>query len=106
MSNNALQNHDCPALMSDGRIATDYRPTCTVDLLINQQNHLTNSTQSREFLQKNALKFMKMNREYFHNQFECPSADRVFHVDPNQHDRYWVHYKKNLTRNNPPLKGY
>jgi hypothetical protein len=27
-------------------------------------------------------------------------------VDPNQHDRYWVQYKKNLTRNNPPLKGY
>ena len=101
--NNALQNHDCPPLMSDGRIATDYRPHCDVDLLIQRQNKLTNSTEARAFLQKNAVNLMKMNRRHFQEQFFCPSADGIFHVDPNQHDRYWAQYKKNLERTTQPL---
>ena len=51
-----------PPLMSDGRIATDYRPSCVVHTLINEQNKVANSHQSRGFLQANAVKLMTMNQ--------------------------------------------
>ena len=67
--NNALHNLDCPPLMSDGRIATDYRPSCVVHTLINEQNKVANSHQSRGFLQANAVKLMTMNQTFFRINF-------------------------------------
>jgi len=96
--NNALHNLDCPPLMSDGRIATDYRPSCVVHTLINEQNKVANSHQSRGFLQANAVKLMTMNQTFFQDQFSCPSADRLYHVDPNNHDSYWKNYKQTLVK--------
>jgi hypothetical protein len=96
--NNALHNHNCPALMSDGRVATDYRPSCVVETLINTQNDLTNSHQTRAFLQENAVKFMAMNQSYFQNQFQCPSGGNFYHIDPNENDKYWVQYKTALAK--------
>jgi len=103
--NNALHNNDCPPLMSDGRIATDYRPSCVTQVLINNQNNLMNSHQSRAFMQENAEKLMAMNRDYFQSQFECPSGGKYFHVDPNEHDIYWKKYKQTLTKKTPTLKN-
>ena len=62
MSNNTRKNHNCPALMSDGRHVTDYRPSCYVHDLIQKQNGLHNSHQYRIFLQNNANTLMTVNR--------------------------------------------
>jgi len=97
MSNNALQNRDCPALMSDGRIATDYRPQCYVHDLINKQNGIKNSHDQRKFLQDNAKKLMNLNLQYFNNKSGCNTCEH-FHVDPNGHDRYWKQYKASLEK--------
>lgn len=90
--NNALGNQDCPALMSDGRFATDYRPNCYVNNLINTQNELKNSNQQRIFLQRNANKLRELNTNYFVQKANCDSCNYV-HVDPNGNDKYWDAYK-------------
>ena len=93
--NNALHNKDCPALMSDGRFATDYRPSCYVHDLIQKQNNINNSHQLRQFLQRNGTEFIKLNTQYFGDKNSCNSC-QVTHVDPNGHDKYWNDYKQRL----------
>ena len=63
--NNALHNRDCPPLMSDGRHATDYRPSCYVHDLIIKQNGIRNSHELRHFMQNNAQALMTINTNYF-----------------------------------------
>lgn len=92
--NNALENHDCPALMSDGRHGTDYRPSCYVHNLISTQNGIKNSHNQRQFLQNNAVHLMGLNLQIFQKRAGCSS--NYYHVDPHGHDEYWVNYKKNL----------
>jgi len=93
--NNALHNRDCPPLMSDGRTATDYRPSCVVHNMINMQNGLLNSHMSRSFMQQNAKKLMELNTKYFEAKNSCPSATPS-HVDPNGNDKHWEDYKISL----------
>lgn len=93
MSNNALHNRDCPALMSDQRHATDYRPSCYVHDLIIKQNGIKNSEQMRMFLQRNAEQLRNLNLNHFQERAGCNSCQH-YHVDPNGHDRYWTNYKK------------
>lgn len=95
MSNNATNNKDCPPLMSDGRHATDWRPSPYVHDLILKQNKLSNSHQARAFLQNNAEALMSLNTSYFNNKNQCKSCDD-FHVDPNNNDRYWKTYQKHI----------
>lgn len=92
MSNNALQNRDCPPLMSDQRHATDYRPSCYVHDLILKQNSIRNSEEMRLFLQRNADKLRQLNLSHFEERAGCNSCSH-FHVDPNGHDKYWANYK-------------
>ena len=54
----------CPPRMSDGRHFTDYRPMCYVNNLVNANNGIVNSFQSRQFLTNNATKLMDLNRTY------------------------------------------
>lgn len=93
MSNNALQNRDCPPLMSDQRHATDYRPSCYVHDLILKQNSIRNSEEMRLFLQRNADKLRELNLSHFEERAGCNSCNH-YHVDPNGHDKYWNNYKK------------
>ena len=95
MSNNVVANLGCPPLMSDGRHATDYRPTCYVHDLINKQNGLHNSEQTRHFLMRNADKLIARNRQYFLERAGCNSCSH-YHVDPNGHDKYWNNYRARL----------
>lgn len=95
MSNNALHNRDCPALMSDGRMARDHRPSAYVHDLMIKQNGLKNSHQLRMFLQRNANQLRELNLDFFHQQYACNSCE-PFHVDPNGHDAYWAAYKEDL----------
>jgi hypothetical protein len=96
--NNALHNHSCPALMSDARFATDYRPSCEVIQLINMQNGIRNSTQQRLFLTRNATQLMDLNAQYFNAKAGCNYP--YYLVDPNRHNAYWSKYKSYLARFN------
>jgi hypothetical protein len=87
-------NYDFPALMSDGRHATDYRPSCTVHSLIMKQNRLVNSHQERMFLQHNAEQLQALNIRNF--TYKVSGDKPYFHVDPNGHDSYWKMYKSSL----------
>lgn len=97
MSNNVSANRHCPPLMSDGRHATDYRPSCYVHDLINKQNGLYNSEQTRYFLIHNASKMRGLNDDYFQQRAGCYSCVTT-HVDPNGHDKYWSNYKSWLSK--------
>jgi DUF971 family protein len=96
--NNAAQNNNCPPLMSDGRHGTDYRPSCYVHGLINEQNGIVNSHQQRLFLQRNAEKLLQLNLDNFHQHAGCKSC-QYYHVDPHGHDQYWSSYRNQLDQN-------
>ena len=55
---------DCPALMSDGRAFTDYRPSNYVNDMIRINNKVYDSYNYRQFLINNAANLMKVNDEY------------------------------------------
>ena len=59
-SNNKYKH--CPALMSDGRNFTDYRPISHINNLLIVNNNLKNNYTYREFLIQNAETIMKNNR--------------------------------------------
>ena len=92
MSNNAKKNFNCPALMSDGRHVTDYRPSCYVHDQIQKQNGIHNSHQYRRFLQQNADKLMAINQMYYESKNHCDSC--YFQPDPNGNDEYWAKYQQ------------
>ena len=55
---------DCPALMSDGRLMTDYRPSTTVNDMIRLNNNVKSSNEYRNFLINNASDIMNINENY------------------------------------------
>jgi hypothetical protein len=74
MSCNSTSNNKyfgCPALMSDGRTFTDYRPRCMVNDQIKKANQLTNSYDFRQFLIHNAESLMKANQQYAIQKVSC-----------------------------------
>lgn len=87
-------NYDCPALMSDARHVTDYRPSCDVHYLIMQQNGLNNSHQQRMFFQRNAEQLHAISIKQFAMKSGCNKP--YYHVDPNGHNAYWAQYKSKL----------
>jgi hypothetical protein len=71
-SNNKYFN--CPALMSDGRLFTDYRPSAYVNDLIRTQNKVYDSYQYRQFMIHNATKLMDVTDKYNYMKSGCPSC--------------------------------
>jgi len=65
---------DCPALMSDGRAFTDYRPSSYVNDLIRVQNKVFDSYSYRQFLIKNGLAIIQLNDQYNELKNGCPSC--------------------------------
>ena len=49
---------DCPAMMSDGRLFTDYRTDVRANEYIKYINSIDNNDKYRIFLQSNATNFM------------------------------------------------
>ena len=68
-SNN--QYFGCPALMSDGRTFTDYRPKCVVNQEIIDANNISNSYDYRQFLISNANNLMRANQAYAVKKVSC-----------------------------------
>ena len=65
---------DCPALMSDGRVFTDYRPSNYVNDMIRIQNKVYDSYNYRQFLINNAEKIIAVDNEYNVLKNNCPSC--------------------------------
>ena len=61
MSNNKFPK--CPALMSDGKIFTDYNTHKVIDLNFASKNNVKGAQYYRLFLQDNAKKIIKKNSE-------------------------------------------
>ena len=67
---------DCPALMSDGRIMTDYRSATTLNDMIRLNNKTLSSYDYRQFLIHNGESIMKIN-DNFITQNSCDSGQLV-----------------------------
>tara|TARA_B110000208_G_scaffold177816_1_gene225304 strand:+ start:1746 stop:2066 length:321 start_codon:yes stop_codon:yes gene_type:complete len=74
--NNQFQ--DCPAIMSDGRNFTDYRPINHINNLLIMNNNLENNYSYREFLIQNAEKIMDMNRDLIYENNKCDQCPDMF----------------------------
>jgi hypothetical protein len=75
-SNNKFPN--CPALMEDAKIYTDYRAHKIGDLEIAKANNIKDSQSYRVFLQENGDKIIKQTRKDL-EIFECsPRPDRKY----------------------------
>jgi hypothetical protein len=71
-SNN--QYFNSPALMSDGRHFTDYRPNCLLNNNLKIENSLKNSYDYKLFLTQNSEKIIEINRkksELINGSYEC-----------------------------------
>jgi hypothetical protein len=87
--NNALHNQDCPPLMSDGRFATDYRPSCYVHDLLMKQNGIGNSYDFKQFMTQNANNMQKVNFDFINAKNNCGSCGGYVLPDPNGHIPHW-----------------
>lgn len=94
MSNNALGNQDCPPLMADGRMFTDYRPSCYVNDLIMKQNGIRNSYDQKLFMTDRALELQQLNRDFNEAKNSCMSCGGYYLADPNGHVDYWKRYSE------------
>jgi len=65
---------DCPALMSDGRLMTDYRSSNTLNDMIRISNNTLSSYEYRNFLTNNASNIMKINNDYISDKNSCKSG--------------------------------
>jgi hypothetical protein len=68
---------DCPALMSDGRIMTDYRSSTTLNDMIRLNNKTLSSYDYRQFLIHNGENIMKINENFITNKNSCKSGKLV-----------------------------
>ena len=75
MNNNEnIQNTNCLiSRMQDGRSFTDYRPRCTVQYQI-KNNNKQNSHDMRMYLQHNADSLMKLNESIVVKNNVCPNS--------------------------------
>ena len=68
---------DCPALMSDGRLMTDYRSSDTVNDMIRINNDVKSSNNYRQFLTHNAENIMSINEDYIVEKNGCKSGKLI-----------------------------
>lgn len=70
MSNN--RHHSCPALMSDGRIFTNYLSNRMYNDFIKYKNNINVNTDYKDFLQSNATVIIAENNELLEKASKCP----------------------------------
>jgi hypothetical protein len=113
--NNSYVSQDCPALMSDGRFVTDYRPSNELHSSIRYHNRLYDSNQYRQFMINNAEKMMQMTRDFYSDLRGCKAGNQgctlFSHPDPSNQDTFWANYRKHLygeapTSGQPMKQGY
>jgi hypothetical protein len=62
---------NCPPLMSDGRIFTDYRPRDYVNNLMRMASDTMTSYDYKQFLTQHAELIIKANKEYIEDKTRC-----------------------------------
>ena|SRR3990172_11110100 len=62
---------NCPPLMADGRIFTDYRPNDYVNNLMRMASGTTSCYSYRKYLTENAEYVMEANRQYIQDKTKC-----------------------------------
>ena len=62
---------NCPALMEDGRLFTDYRSSHYTDKFIQLENKIMNSYDYRMFLTRNGSEIMNKNQDYLNRELSC-----------------------------------
>jgi len=67
--NNRYRN--CPPLMADGRIFTDYRPRDYVNNLMRMASDTMTSYDYKEFLTNHAELIIQANKEYIEEKNKC-----------------------------------
>ncbi len=72
-SNNKYFN--CPAIMADGRMFTDYSESNYVNNLLRYNNKKMSSNEYRHFLINNATELMRVNNLYNKNKNSCESCN-------------------------------
>ena len=63
--------NSCPALMSDGRLGTNYHDNDVFNQTIRFLNKIGDNHEYREFLQKNALELMARERAVMLETYTC-----------------------------------
>ena len=69
--------HGCPALMSDGRLVTNYVDNGVFNQYIAKANKKTTSNQYRAFLQKNATSIMNRERVHLSKKNTCDLSNKA-----------------------------
>ena len=69
--------HGCPALMSDGRLVTNYVDNDVFNQYIAKANKKTTSNQYRAFLQKNATSIMNRERVHLSKKNTCDLSNKA-----------------------------
>lgn len=90
-SDNFYYKNKCPAVMEDGRIYTSYLPDSTLVDAIKRANHIEthldyspyNNNDFRLFMQRNAVKLITQDRDYWYNYYTCkfPRIPRIVRYD-------------------------
>lgn len=89
-----------PALMSDSRTYTNWRPEVLIDKQIKQENNLKNNSEYRKYLQNNALNIIK------HNQLGACNECGICPYQRSTYDNLTQpFFYSNLLENNSPF-GY
>jgi len=71
--------NDCPPRMDDGRHFTDYRPSCHINNLVQQNNTILNSYDYRMFLTQKATHLIDLNRTYACELNCCGPCKEPYH---------------------------
>lgn len=74
--NNCHYKSGCPALMSDGRFITDYRPSHETTEALRKANGFTSHNDFRDYLHKNADKIQAADQSVFLRDNTC-SPDKA-----------------------------
>lgn len=70
----------CPALMSDGRSFTDYRPSCEINNEIRNEMNIMTSSEFRNFLINNAKELVTNDRLHMAKMNGCDNCAEPYDV--------------------------
>jgi hypothetical protein len=73
---------DCPAMMSDGRIFTDYRSSQVREEIFRDKNCLLSENQTREFRYRNGEKILDYEWNNIKSNYGCYPKKKCFHKSP------------------------
>jgi hypothetical protein len=74
--------HECPPMMSDGRLFTDYRSSQLREELFKQKYHVSTENDTRTFRINNGEKLMDNEWSHLRSTRSCFPQKKCFHIHP------------------------